>query len=139
MSTMNDFPSRIKDASSRRFGTFSYLPPLTQEEIRKQIQYILKQGWDCAIEHCEPEFARLHYWYLWKLPMFGETDVDVIMREIEACQKANPGHHVRLIGYNKYQQTQGLSFLVHRAEIPPASTAETWLHLKTKAPDWVLR
>ena len=139
MSEMNDYPSRIKDPASRRLGTFSYLPEFTEEDIRKQIQYVIDQGWDCAIEHTEPEFARLHYWYLWKLPMFGETDVDRIMDEIEACKKANPGHHVRLIGYNKYKQTQGVSFVVHRGEIPTESTTETWMHLKLKAPDWVLR
>ena len=30
------------------------------------------------------------YWYMWKLPMFGETDVDKILAEAEACHKAHP-------------------------------------------------
>jgi ribulose-bisphosphate carboxylase small chain len=48
-----------------------------------------------------------HYWYMWKLPMFGETDVDRVLAEAEACHKANPNNHVRLIGYNNFNQSQG--------------------------------
>ncbi len=139
MNEMHEYPSRIKDPASRKLGTFSYLPPMTEEEIRKQIQYIIDQGWDCSIEHTEPEFSRLHYWYMWKLPMFGETSVDNVMAEIEQCKKANPGHHVRLVGYDKYRQTQGLAFVVHRGEIPPESSTEVWVHLHAQAPDWALR
>ncbi len=118
MSDIQDYGSRLSDASSRKLGTFSYLPAMTDEEIRKQIQYIVDKGWNPAIEHVEPEHAGDTYWYMWKLPMFGETDVDRILAEIEACKKANPGHHVRLIGYDNYRQTQGTAMLVYRAEIP---------------------
>ncbi|RTH98672.1 ribulose bisphosphate carboxylase small subunit, partial [Thermus scotoductus] len=34
-------------------GTFSYLPDLTDEEIRAQIAYIVKQGWAVAIEYTD--------------------------------------------------------------------------------------
>ena len=54
---------------------------------------------------------------MWKLPMFGETDIDAIFREIEACKTANPKNHVRLIGYDNFQQSQGTAMVVHRAEI----------------------
>jgi ribulose-bisphosphate carboxylase small chain len=53
---------------------------------------------------------------MWKLPMFGETDVDRILAELEACHKANPDHHVRLIGYDNFKQTQGLSMVVYRGK-----------------------
>jgi hypothetical protein len=36
----------------------------------------VKKGWNPAIEHTEPEYLMDSYWYMWKLPMFGETDVD---------------------------------------------------------------
>ena len=49
--------------------------------------------------------------------MFGETDVDAIFDEIEACKKANPNNHVRLIGYDNFKQTQGTAMVVHRAAI----------------------
>lgn len=115
--TMQDYASRLSDPNSRKLGTFSYLPQMDADQIRKQIQHIVNKGWNPAIEHTEPENARDHYWYMWKLPMFGETDVDRILSEIEACKKANPGNHVRLIGYDNIKQTQGANMIVHRATI----------------------
>jgi len=138
MSEMLDYSSRIEDPASRKFETFSYLPEMTEEQAKKQIQYIIDQGWDPAIEHCEPAFSRLHYWYMWKLPMFGETSVDTVWEELLACHKANPDHHVRLIGYNKYKQSQGLSFVVFRGPVPTGNTTDVWLHLKNHGPDWVM-
>jgi ribulose-bisphosphate carboxylase small chain len=114
--TMQDYPSRLSNPNSRKLGTFSYLPQMTPDQIRKQIEYIVSKGWNPAIEHTEPEFASSNYWYMWKLPMFGESDVDAILAEIEECKSSNPGHHVRLVGYDNIKQTQGANMLVHRAE-----------------------
>ena len=114
MSNVQDYPSRIGDDASKRFETFSYLPPMNDEELRKQVQYIVDRGWNPAVEHCEPENAMMHYWYMWKLPMFGETDVDRILSEAEACRKANPKHLVKLIGYDNIRQTQGTAMLIYR-------------------------
>ncbi|PZP57564.1 MAG: ribulose bisphosphate carboxylase small subunit [Azospira oryzae] len=100
--------------TERRGETFSYLPSMTPDKIRKQIQYLVNQGWNPAIEHTEPEKAFSHYWYLWKLPFFGETSVERIMAELESCHRANPGHLVRLIGYDNYTQSQGMAFIVYR-------------------------
>lgn len=116
MSDVQDYASRLSDPGSRKMGTFSYLPPMTPEQIRKQVEWIVKNGWNPAIEHTEPEHAKLHYWYMWKLPMFGETDVDRILAELEACHKANPNHHVRLIGYDNYKQSQGANMVVYRGK-----------------------
>ncbi len=117
MSDIQDYSSRVSDPGSRKYGTFSYLPQMSEEQIRKQVQYIVDRGWNPAIEHTEPEFASSHYWYMWKLPMFGETDVDRILEEIELCKKANPGHHVRLIGYDNYKQSQGANMVVFVAPL----------------------
>ena len=51
-----------------KFETFSYLPPLTSEETRAQIQYIISQGWNPSVEHVEPQGAGRNYWFMWKLP-----------------------------------------------------------------------
>jgi len=115
--TMQDYPSRLSTPNSRKLGTFSYLPQMTPEQIRKQIEYIVSKGWNPAIEHTEPEYAEGCYWYMWKLPLFGETNVDAILAEIEECKEANPDHHVRLIGYDNIKQTQGANMLVHRADM----------------------
>ena len=112
---IQDYRSRLSDPASRRLGTFSYLPAMTPGRIRRQVEYLLAQGWSPAIEHTEPERATDHYWYMWKLPMFGETSVDGVLAEAEACRKANPNHHVRLVGYDKFRQTQGTAMLVHRS------------------------
>lgn len=101
--------------TERRGETFSYLPPMTPERMRKQIAYLIAQGWNPAIEHTEPEKSFSSFWYLWKLPFFGEKSVDRVMQELEACHRANPGHHVRLIGYDNYAQSQGTAFIVYRA------------------------
>ncbi len=116
MSDIRDYPSRVGDPASRRFETFSYLPPMDAAERRAQVQYIVDQHWQPAIEHVEPARAGNHYWYMWKLPMFGVTDAAAIEAEIEACHQANPGHHVRLIGYDPKKQTQGLAMVVIRGD-----------------------
>lgn len=114
MSEMQDYQSSLSDPSSRRLGTFSYLTEMDQERIRKQVSYIVSKGWNPAIEHTEPENAISHYWYMWKLPMFGEDDVQRILDEARACHEAHPGHHVRLIGYDNYAQSQGTSMVIFR-------------------------
>ncbi|KUJ85479.1 ribulose 1,5-bisphosphate carboxylase small subunit [Ruegeria marisrubri] len=116
MSNVQDYPSRLSDPTSRKMGTFSYLPEMTPEEIRKQVEWIVKNGWNPAIEHTEPEHASDYYWYMWKLPMFGETDVDAILAELEACHEANPGNHIRLIGYDNFTQSQGANMVVYRGD-----------------------
>lgn len=109
MADFQDYKQSIK------YETFSYLPALTAEQTRQQIQYIVSQGWNPAIEHVEPSKSHQYYWFMWKLPMFGEQSVDRILAELEACRREYPNHHVRLIGYDNYTQSQGTSFVVYRA------------------------
>lgn len=116
MSEMQDYKSRLSDPASRKFETFSYLAPMSAEEIRKEVEYIVKMGWNPAIEYTEPEHMTGSYWYMWKLPMFGETDVDRILAEAQACHKANPDHHVRLVGYDNFRQSQGASMVIYRGK-----------------------
>ncbi len=113
MSTVQDYPSRLSDPASRKMGTFSYLPEMTPTRSASRSR-IVRHGWNPAIEHTEPQFAKSNYWYMWKLPMFGETDVDAILAELSACHDANPGHHVRLIGYDNVTQGQGANMVVYR-------------------------
>lgn len=117
MSEMQDYKSSLTDVASRKFETFSYLPSMDKAGIRKQVEYIVSKGWNPAIEHTEPENAFDHYWYMWKLPMFGETNVDKILAEADACHKAHPGNHVRLVGYDNFAQSQGAAMVVYRGPI----------------------
>jgi ribulose-bisphosphate carboxylase small chain len=114
MGEVLDYGSRLSDPESRRYETFSYLPAMTPEQIRKQVDYIVSRGWNPAIEHSEPENASGHYWYMWKLPMFGERDAEAILAEVQACHAANPGNLVRLIGYDNDAQSQGAAMVIYR-------------------------
>lgn len=93
--------------------TFGFLPKLTQEEIYEQIAYLINQGWTPAIEHEHPTRATNHYWTMWKLPLFGEQSLENVVEELEACRRAYPDHHIRLLGYDNYTQSQGLAFVVY--------------------------
>ena len=116
MSEVMDYKSRVSDPASRKFETFSYLPAMTEEQIKKQAQYLISKGWNPPVEHTEPEHLTDPYWYMWKLPMFGETDVDVVLAEAEACRKANPNNHVRLVGYDNFKQSQGAAMVIFRGK-----------------------
>lgn len=117
MSDVQDYKSSLTDTSSRKFETFSYLPALTPEQIRSQIEYIVSKGWNPGIEHTEPENAFSNYWYMWKLPMFGETDVDEILKEVEACHAAHPDNHVRLLGFDNFAQSAGSAMVIYRGKV----------------------
>ena len=106
MYEMGDFQT------AQTLETFGFLPKLTAEEIQEQIAYILANGWAPAIEHEHPSQASNVYWTMWKLPFFGETNLQHVLQELEACHRAYPDHHVRLLGYDSYTQTQGHSFVV---------------------------
>lgn len=115
MSELKDYASCLSDPASRRLETFSYLPPMTPKQVRKQVEYIVARGWNPALEHTEPSHVAGSYWYMWKLPMFGETSVERILAEAETCRRAYPEHHVRLIGYDNRRQTQGAAMVIFRA------------------------
>ncbi len=117
MNEIQDYPTRLSDPASRKFETFSYLPELNKEQIRRQIEYLVSKGWHPAIEHTEPENTGLSYWSMWKLPLFGETNVDRILSEAEACYKANPGHYVRLVAYDTHAQCLGTALVIYRGPI----------------------
>ncbi|HUV20319.1 MAG TPA: ribulose bisphosphate carboxylase small subunit, partial [Gammaproteobacteria bacterium] len=38
MSDIQDYPSSLRDPASRKFETFSYLPAMTSEQIRNQVE-----------------------------------------------------------------------------------------------------
>ena len=44
-------------AFDRYFETLSYLPPLTNDQISKQVDYMVGNGWTPCLEFAEPDFA----------------------------------------------------------------------------------
>ncbi|MEO5343901.1 MAG: ribulose bisphosphate carboxylase small subunit [Gammaproteobacteria bacterium SHHR-1] len=103
--------------TAQTLETFGFLPKLTQDEVYDQIDYLIAQGWTPAIEHEHPSRSGNHYWTMWKLPLFGEQNLNNIVGELDACRRAYPDHHIRLIGYDNYTQSQGVCFVVHEGRM----------------------
>lgn len=98
----------------RRYETLSYLPPLTDVQTQKQLQYILDQGFIPGVEFSESSAPEQHYWTLWKLPLFNATTVREVMMEIDECRREYPKCFIRVMGFDNVKQCQVLSFIVHR-------------------------
>jgi ribulose-bisphosphate carboxylase small chain len=102
-------------------GTFSFLPDLTDAQIRAQIEYCLGQGWAVSIEHTDDPHPRNVYWEMHGNPMFDLKDAAGVMAEVEACRRAFPSDYVKV---NAFDSSHGweslrLSFLVNRPEREP--------------------
>ena len=107
-------------------GTFSFLPELTEKQVRAQIEYALQQGWAVSVEHTEDPHPRNVYWDMWSQPMFELRDAAGVLQEIKACRAAFPAHFVKV---NAFDATRGwetvrLSFIVQRPAQEPAFALE---------------
>ncbi|MBN3963111.1 MULTISPECIES: ribulose bisphosphate carboxylase small subunit [unclassified Nostoc] len=98
----------------RRYETLSYLPPLTDAQIAKQIQYILNQGYIPAIEFNETSEPTELYWTLWKLPLFGAKSTQEVLSEVQGCRSQFNTSYIRVVGFDNIKQCQILSFIVHK-------------------------
>ena len=97
-------------------GTFSYLPPLSEDQIRAQVQYMIDNGWAVAVEFTDDPHPRNTYWSMWDLPMFDVADAAAVMAEIKACRKTHGNCYIKVDGFDPSPLRQGqvLSFVVHR-------------------------
>jgi ribulose-bisphosphate carboxylase small chain len=102
-------------------GTFSYLPPLSDDEIRAQIQYGIDQDWAVAIEFTDDIHPRNVYWEMWGFPDFDAKDAAAGLFELNRCREAYPNHYIRVTLYNPKltKQTIGLQFIVNRPPNEP--------------------
>jgi ribulose-bisphosphate carboxylase small chain len=97
-------------------GTFSFLPDLSDLEIRAQIDYALDQGWAIGIEHTDDPHPRNFYWEMWGNPMFDLRDAAGVMGDLGACRQAHPRAYIRLNAFDSTRgfETTRLSFIVQR-------------------------
>jgi len=107
-------------------GTFSFLPDLTDEQIRAQVEYCLRQGWAVSIEYTDDPHPRNSYWEMFGLPMFDIRDAAGILTELRACRQTFPDHYIKV---NAFDSTYGreslrLSFMVNRPEKEPGFRLE---------------
>jgi ribulose-bisphosphate carboxylase small chain len=107
-------------------GTFSYLPDLTDEEISKQIEYCLHNGWPLSVEYTDDPHPRNVYWEMWGLPMFDLKDPAGVLAEVNACRAARPNGYIQLTAYDASlgRQTAAMSFIVHRPAEEPGFQLE---------------
>jgi len=102
-------------------GQFSFLPDLSDDEIRLQVDHAIGRGWALSVEHTDDPHPRNTYWDLWGLPMFHIMDGSAVVYEVNACRKAFAGHYIKV---NAFDATRGvesmaMSFIVQRPAHEP--------------------
>jgi ribulose-bisphosphate carboxylase small chain len=102
-------------------GQFSFLPDLSDDEIRLQVDYAIDRGWALSVEYTDDPHPRNTYWQMWGLPMFQIRDGAAVVYEVNACRKALPGRYIKV---NAFDATRGvesmaMSFIVQRPEREP--------------------
>lgn len=112
----------------KKFETLSYLPPLTREQLLKEVEYLLRQklipclefelkdGFVYRENNKSPGYYDGRYWTMWKLPMFGCSDAVQVLNELDECVKTYPTAFVRIIGFDNIRQVQICSFIAHRPQ-----------------------
>lgn len=102
-------------------GTFSLSPDLTDDQIKKQLEYCNKRGFAVAIEYTDDPHPRNCYWEMWGLPLFDMPDVSSILYEINECRKAYPNQYIKINAFNNTRgiESTALSFIIQRPEFEP--------------------
>ena len=55
-------------------GQFSIMPDLTDDQIKTQINYALKNKWAVSVEYTDDVHPRNTYWEMYGNPMFDLND-----------------------------------------------------------------
>jgi ribulose-bisphosphate carboxylase small chain len=102
-------------------GTFSFLPDLTDAQIRAQVDYALTQGWAVSIEYTDDPHPRNTYWEMYGNPLFDLRDAAGIMQEIGACRSTFPNHYIKVNAFDSARgwEAMRLSFIVNRPKREP--------------------
>jgi len=102
-------------------GQFSFLPDLTDDEIRLQIEYGLKRGYAWSVEYTDDPHPRNTYWEMFGMPMFDLKDAAGVMMELASCRKTFPSHYIRLMAFDSTRGVESIamSFIVNRPKAEP--------------------
>merc|ERR1711937_474381 len=106
----------------KKYETLSYLPQLSDADIKKQIDFMIRKKMTPSLEFSDdgdiylntrmgPGYYDNRYWSMYKLPMFGCTNSDEVIREIDNCTKEFPTAKVRVIGFDSSRQVQTAGFI----------------------------
>jgi ribulose-bisphosphate carboxylase small chain len=107
-------------------GQFSFLPELTDAEIKLQVAYALNNGWAVAIEYTDDPHPRNYYWSMWGNPMFDIRDPAGIMLELAACRKAHGDKYIKILAFDSQKGWESirLFFIVNRPKDEPGFALE---------------
>lgn len=98
----------------QHYETLSYLPPLNDQQIARQIEYMLEQGYIPAVEFEKEPKPSDHHWTLWKLPLFTASSPQDVLNEVRECRSEYSDYYIRIIGFDNIKQCQTVSFIVHK-------------------------
>ena len=102
-------------------GQFSFLPPLTDEQLTAQIKYALGKGWSLGIEYTDDPHPRNTYWEMFGNPMFDIKDPAGILMEVNNARKTFPNHYIRCTAFSAIRGVESvtMSYIVNRPEVEP--------------------
>jgi ribulose-bisphosphate carboxylase small chain len=102
-------------------GQFSFLPELTDEEIRAQIGYGLAKGYAWSVEYTDDPHPRNTYWEMFGMPMFDLKDAAGVMLDLQQCRTTFPQHYIRLMAFDNTRgiESIAMSFIVNRPAKEP--------------------
>ena len=107
-------------------GCYSYLPDLTTDQIKQQIEHVLTFGFAVSIEYTTEPHPRHSYWDMWGLPMFDRTEVADIWSELTRCIEQKPDCFIKVCVFDSAKGVEScvMSFIVQR----PLSEPKLSLH-----------
>jgi ribulose-bisphosphate carboxylase small chain len=102
-------------------GCFSFLPDLSDEQIKKQIAYAVSKGWAVSVEWTDDPHPRNTYWELWGLPLFDIKDPAAVMYELTECRRTNPQGYIKINAFDAAIGTEScvMSYIVQRPKEEP--------------------
>ena len=104
-----------------RQGQFSFLPDLSDDDIRVQAQYAIDHGWAVSVEYSDDPHPRNTYWEMWGHPMFDNPDAAAVVFEVNECRKEHGGKYIRVIAFDASPGWESIrmSFIVNRPATEP--------------------
>ncbi len=102
-------------------GQFSFLPDLTDDEIRAQVDYAISKGWALSVEWTDDPHPRNCYWNMWGIPMFQIQDGAGVLYVVNACRLANPETYIKVNAFDNMRGVESMvmSFIVQRPSQEP--------------------
>ena len=102
-------------------GQFSLLADLTDDQIKKQVDYAIKKGFAVSIEYTDDPHPRNSYWEMWGLPLFDIKDSATIMFELTQARAAFPNQYITVNAFNNQRSVEStsMSFIVQRPTFEP--------------------